>query len=438
MYKINKFIQFIADGDFTILFNLQKNNFIVLRKELAEIVKNHRNNVNALKDIHPELYLQMEKNGMIIPEETNEVAQIIKNWEAADNSQNYFSMIINPTLNCNLKCWYCYEEHDRKPIMNAEIVESICYLIKKKTATETLKDLNISFFGGEPLLGFEKVIKPILSFAAEECRERGINMSSNFTTNGTLLTEEIFLFLKKLNLTNRINFQISLDGNNLYHNNIRIGHHREPTYHTIIKNIKESITHEFSVSVRLNYTAENILTFIDVLEDFRDISETERKLLSFNFQQIWQDQAINKDIQQRVEKVKNIFTDEGFFVSSDKIHHRHNCYADMEHNIVINYDGNLFKCTARDFKPEDREGCLTKDGELLWNNKFRQRMAIKYSNKACLACNILPICNGGCTQNKLEAHDTNTCYRHMSDLDKEEYIKKRLEELIMMHNKKNS
>ena len=50
MYKLNKFTNFIVDGDNTILFNLQTETFIVLNHELSEIVNTHKDDVVALKD----------------------------------------------------------------------------------------------------------------------------------------------------------------------------------------------------------------------------------------------------------------------------------------------------------------------------------------------------------------------------------------------------
>ena len=50
--------------------------------------------------------------------------------------------------------------------------------------------------------------------------------------------------------------------------------------------------------------------------------------------------------------------------------------------MVINYDGKLFRCTARDFKKGDAEGELLSDGILKWNEKVKMRTAIKYGNNS--------------------------------------------------------
>ncbi len=104
MYKLNKFTNFIVDGDNTILFNLQTEAFIVLNHELSEIVSTCKDDIETLKDKHSELFRQMLEKEFIIPSERDEVASLIAEWERQDNVPSYFGMIINPTLGCNLRC----------------------------------------------------------------------------------------------------------------------------------------------------------------------------------------------------------------------------------------------------------------------------------------------------------------------------------------------
>ena len=428
-HKLNKYVHLIAEGTYSVLFNVETETFFVLNQSLADHVEACRADIDRLEELHPDLYQQMLAGRMILPADEDEVESLVERWKKNDNNPASFSMIINPTLNCNLRCWYCYEEHDRKPMMTHEVLESVKKLISKKAEEAELKRLNVSFFGGEPLLGFREVVKPLLQHASDVCSKKGIPLSSNFTTNGVLLTGEVLDFLGSLTLSRPATFQISLDGNRELHDNTRVGVNRKPTYDIIVAHMKRAAERGHSISARLNYTSENILAFADVLDDFADLTEEGKKNIRFNFQQIWQDQA-KGDIQHRVEERKSIFKGEGFEVDSDHINHRHLCYADMENHIVVNSDGNVFKCTARDFLPKNSEGVLTPEGEILWNEKFHSRMAVKYSNKECLACGILPICNGGCTQNKMESGNKDQCYRHMGENDKKNYLMKRLKQLI--------
>ena len=436
MLRFNKFTQFIADGSYTILFNLQTESFIVLSPRLAGIVDDHKKSVDSLEQMHPELFAEMRQKGFLVPDDADEVSLMVESWKKADRNPVHFGMIVNPTLACNLRCWYCYEEHDRKPFMPASVLQSVCRLIEKKTSAPGLKSLSISFFGGEPLMGFREIIVPLLTYAAKACGERNISLTSSMTTNGVLLTDEVLSFLENTGLSRAAHFQISLDGNRDYHNRIRVGADRQPTYDRILANIILAARRGHAVTVRLNYTAASAATFMDVMDEFKELPADTRKYIRFNFQQIWKDKA--NDIHERIDSMKEIFRKEHFTVESDHIAHRHRCYADWENNVVINSDGNLFKCTARDFTPAFREGQLTEDGEIVWNDRFRQRMEAKYSNRACLACKILPLCNGGCSQGKIESRDKDICYKNMSEDAKDEIIIRRLKELIAMQQKSSA
>lgn len=428
-YVISKYVNFIADGDYTIMFNLRTSTFSVLSNKLGTFVESIRDNADILQEKHSDLFTQMLEKRFIVDSELDEAVQLVEEWKRADSDPSYFSMIINPTLGCNLRCWYCYENHEHKPLMKQEVIDAIFKLIDKKTQSEELRNLDVSFFGGEPLVGFDKVVKPILEHASARCKAKGIGLTSHFTTNGVLLTDEKLDFLGSIAVSSPISFQVSFDGNRELHNQSRVDANKTPTYDTIISNVKKAAERNFIVNVRLNYTAANAMSFLDVLDYFAELPNHTKQFINFNFQQIWQDKA-NNDISGQIETLKADFQKENFCVSSDNISHRHWCYGDRENSIVVNYDGNIFKCTARDFNKNNREGVLTVTGDIEWNERYRRRMAVKYSNKNCLACKIMPICNGGCSQNKLDIGCASTCFRDMDENEKEQQIIGRLREVI--------
>jgi len=74
------------------------------------------------------------------------------------------------------------------------------------------------------------------------------------------------------------------------------------------------------------------------------------------------------------------------------------CYADRLYNTVINYDGKIYKCTARTQK---EAGILYNDGKIIWDQDTLTHLYSKppFENKKCLACKHLPICLASCIQN---------------------------------------
>ncbi len=77
-------------------------------------------------------------------------------------------------------------------------------------------------------------------------------------------------------------------------------------------------------------------------EEFGKLPEEIKRHIRFNFQHIWQDNPEEVDMEARLEELKKVFKEEGFPVDTDRIYHRHRCYADCENCVVINYDGNVF------------------------------------------------------------------------------------------------
>ncbi len=428
MKKLSKYTQILVNEENSFLFHLATENVLTLTQELAHIVLEHKENIEELENIHPELYACMLQSEMIVPEELDEAQALFDLWKAQNEDPSFFGMIINPTLDCNLRCWYCYEKHDVHAGMSPETIESVCRLIDHKVADERLQRLSVSFFGGEPLMYYKKVVAPILHYAVKVCKKKSVALFAHFTTNAVLLTNNILNELNDIGLSQLPTFQITLDGNRDLHNQTRYAAKKKPTYDTIVNNIKTALKAGNQVAVRFNYTDSNIESFVDVMGDFIDLPDSQRKLLNFTFEQVWQ--CGNKDTKRRAIEVANLFIENGLFASYDTLYTRHNCYADMVNNIVINYNGDVFKCTARDFLPERREGSLEQNGQVCWNKLYEKRMNIRFCNKACKACKILPLCNGRCSQSKLETSVIDSCYLNMSEDDKKLIVLGRLKQVL--------
>lgn len=437
--RLNRYVHLIANGDNSILFNIANNRILVLRKELVQILYDCKESgdIDHLSEIHPELYASMVDAWMIVPQNLNEAEKLIESWKLTDDDPSFFGMIINPTLSCNMSCWYCYEKHDTGLYMDKNIIQSVYRLIDNKIANDRLKRLNVSFFGGEPLLNFKNVVYPLLSYASAKCHKKGVHLNSNFTTNAVLLTSDVLNKLNSLNMATPPSFQITLDGNKDIHDKVRytVGH--IGSYDVILEHIRQAVTSGCTVNIRFNYTANNVDSFLDTATDLdRFFTAEQKKLVNMNFQQIWQDQHIHPEAKEKMLEVAEKIRSIGFYVDSDMMYSRHVCYADNPNHVVINYDGNVYKCTARDFKENNKEGILLPDGTIEWNEKFHKRMSIRFDNKACINCSILPLCNGGCSQGKLDSGMDGRCRFGKDENDKRHIIVGRLRQLVKESNKK--
>ncbi|MBT41294.1 MAG: radical SAM protein, partial [Idiomarina sp.] len=181
----------------------------------------------------------------------------IKNFDRNDLIEaidpSIFSLILFPTEQCNFRCVYCYEDFEL-PKMKPWIVAAIKDLIK--TRAEQIDVLNLSWFGGEPLMA-KSVIYEISEYAMSIAQEKNIAISGSMTTNAYTLDIET---LSRLVASNQSRFQVSIDGDAETHNKTRVKANGGPTFDRIWHNLVEASKTDlnFQFLLRLHVTDENI------------------------------------------------------------------------------------------------------------------------------------------------------------------------------------
>jgi uncharacterized protein len=78
------------------------------------------------------------------------------------------------------------------------------------------------------------------------------------------------------------------------------------------------------------------------------------------------------------------------------------CYAERENQAIINYNGDVFKCSVYDFNSSNRVGYIGNDGMLVKENgKWGEWMNIPLFENQCHSCKYLPLCMGGCRKTRI-------------------------------------
>lgn len=417
------------NGTSAVIYNEVSDGTILLQPELVQVIQETKDNIDSLQSRHQELYDAMVGKGMIVDGDMDEAEHIVENWRLQDNNPEHYFLTILPTLNCNLRCWYCYEEHKATANMTEETLGRVCRLIDNLTGNGKLKYLHLSFFGGEPLLPFKKTVWPLLQYTGKLCQEREVRLLVHFTTNGVLLTPKVIDCLMSLPLAEKPGVQITLDGNREYHNNSRHTVNKGPTFDIIVNNIHAALKAGMYVTNRFNYTQKSVDSIVDVLEAYKDLTPEEREKLQFDFQQVWQEEHL-EDVRLKALKLAKTYSSNDFRVFVEKRYNSQRCGSDADNQVAVNYDGRLYSCTARDTNDEECEGYLSEDGTLVWNGRHKKRMAIKYGNTTCRKCRIFPICHGGCSQLKLEAGDEDRCIRGYDKNRQLEIVQGRLDFIL--------
>jgi uncharacterized protein len=422
--KNSKFNNFFNYEDKKIGYNAFSNEFVLLDPELYELLTAtiREENFKELNEIHPDFYTHLIEKGFFIENEVDEIENVKKLVQEIDiDNETRYQLTVNPTMNCNFKCWYCYETHIKASKMSKETILSVTKFVDNLLIEkDKLEDFHLSWFGGEPLLYFDKTVKPILQDIYPKMKEKGIYFSSGFTTNGLLINQKMLGVCREFGVNF---FQITLDGHRDRHNEVRYISKEKGSYDEIVKNIILCLKNKFSVTVRLNISEATIETLPNIIEDFINTTKAEKKYLNFSFHEVWQEK---KDIHADIQSIVNLFREKGFnslYKGSNLDTVRNSCYADKKNHATLNYNGEVFKCTARDFESKSKEGDLDENGVIVWNEKFEDRMNSKFKNPPCLKCSILPICNGGCSQQAIEHKGVEYCVHNFDENKKLEIIK---------------
>ena len=120
------------------------------------------------------------------------------------------------TEQCNLKCTYCFVKQNPKQMTLDVAKKALDFLVKNSEISGDTPSVN--FFGGEPMLKFDEIIKPLIKYA-EDTYDKKVKWS--ITSNGTLFTEENLMYFKEKNVGILLSLdgcEASQDANRVYHN----------------------------------------------------------------------------------------------------------------------------------------------------------------------------------------------------------------------------
>lgn len=417
-------------NNYHVWYNSLSNEFLILNEILNEILlaSINEDNIGGLEELHPDFFKELITKKFVIENDIDEINEVRNINKTLLNSETKYELTINPTMNCNFKCWYCYESHIKNSILNNEMIERIFkhmdYVFEN---LPNLEIFHLAWFGGEPLLYFDQTVKPLLEYAKNKFKN--INFFSSITTNGLLIKEEQIKIFKENNLQY---FQITIDGFKEEHDKIRYISKNKGSYDLIVQNIILLATNKLNVNIRINFTKSTLENIEEVANYFKNYSQEVLNYVTFDFHQVWQD---NEDLEDLLNLKIQYFKTIGLISTSrdETDSFKTPCYADKKNHATINYNGEVFKCTARDFKSAIKEGDLLESGEIKWNNKYFKRLEAKIKNEPCFNCKILPICGGGCSQISLENEGKNYCVKDFDESKKIQIVKNRFKNLVSIN-----
>lgn len=279
-------------------------------------------------------------------------------------SSRRLHLILLPTEACNFRCVYCYETFQYKR-MEDWVVEGVIRLLERRMAS--LYTLEISWFGGEPLLA-KDIVDHVLTRAGTLARAQGVKFTSSITTNGYLLNTDLFRRLLSSGLSS---YQISFDGPREYHDRKRVLAGGRGTFDRIWANVVAMHEQEgaFEVLIRVHADRENVAALPEFIDRYRDTFGDDSRFRLFirplsrlggpsdATLQVLEEEESDRAIAALREYAGQSGIQQGPLMPEVPI-----CYASMGNSFIVRSNGRLNKCTVALEHPANQVGMLRRDG----------------------------------------------------------------------------
>ena len=139
---------------------------------------------------------------------------------------------------CNLNCSYCFASqgkyHGERAVMSYEVGKRALDFLVENSGTR--RNLEVDFFGGEPLMNFD-VVKQLVAYARSIEKEKNKNFRFTLTTNGLLIDDDVIEFANK----ECANVVLSLDGRKEIHDRFRVDYAGNGSWDRIVPKFKKLV-----------------------------------------------------------------------------------------------------------------------------------------------------------------------------------------------------
>jgi uncharacterized protein len=394
----------LADGSM-LLFNSRSRSLVLLSEGEAQIYRGlAEGGPFSASKVRDRLLLQaLAGGGHLVGENVDELALVRRDYDNARGAPNALNLTVAPTMACNFACGYCFQGLN-KPTkkMTPEVQDAIITFVK---GTKGLKNLNIVWYGGEPLMGKESIFR-LSDILIAYCDKHKIAYSAGIVSNAYFLTGEMAaqLYARRVKWV-----QVTIDGDRETHDMMRPLTSGHGTFDRIIENIAETLDETpLSISVRVNVGTRNVDRASAMLDTFVERQFAKRGNFHVYFAPIeastpesgsaFEEKLARAEFNRRVLDLEakarrfglaGIVKPHGGFMGM--------CVAAADGGYVISGTGDVHKCWETAHDPTKRTGTIFEPEKLQESvNAQLWRAWSPFDNEVCKSCKILPMCGGHC------------------------------------------
>lgn len=395
------------------------------REQIVELLS-EKYSGQVIEDAFEEI-AELESKGLLFSEDV--YSDALNKWERKPVVK---ALCLHICHDCNLRCKYCFASTGsfggHRTMMDLETgKKAIDFLIEKSAGR---RNLEVDFFGGEPLMNFD-VVKGIVEYARIREKESGKNFRFTITTNAVLLNDEIKDFINK----NMHNVVLSIDGRKETNDNMRPRVDGSGTYERILPKIQDMAEsrNQDNYYVRGTFTRENL----DFSEDVLHLADQGFKQISIEPVVAAKDSGYDireQDLPKLFEEYENLareyvkrdsekcgFNFFHFMIDLQQgpcvIKRLGGCGSGHEY-LAVTPEGDLYPCHQFVGDEKFRMGNVH---EGVFNSDFQKdfQKSNVYTKKDCAECWAKFYCSGGCAANAYQFNnDINVPYRIGCELEK--------------------
>ena len=187
-----------------------------------------------LEECYDQLLELKESGQLFVPDTFESMAPYLKE----KTSGVVKALCLHIAHTCNLNCSYCFASqgkyHGERAVMSYEVgKQALDFLIAN---SGTRRNLEVDFFGGEPLMNFD-VVKQLVAYARSVEKEHGKNFRFTLTTNGILVDDDVIDFANR----EMSNVVLSLDGRKEIHDRYRVDYAGNGSWERIVPKFQKLV-----------------------------------------------------------------------------------------------------------------------------------------------------------------------------------------------------